>query len=443
MNFLPKLSAAIKRDALFNPSQTILVALSGGADSVAMLLALQKLGFKVVAAHCNFQLRGDESERDEQFVRSLLEERKIGGFIEKFDTSSYARDHGISIEMAARRLRYDWFAQLIDKGEADVVAVAHHSEDNIETFFLNLVRGTGLRGLAGMRPKQGRVVRPMLDFSREEIEEWLRAEGQTYVNDSSNADTRYRRNKIRHQLLPILREMNPSFDRRMAETMSLLRAVDQYETNLFADFYGKAVEVLSDGIALKPKQLLARAEAERILFKLLSTYGFPPETAKDMFAHLKDGGADHYEAENYLAVRSPHRIEIRRRPAALPPQPLHEGENRVGDAAVLTLERAPEPFVSKEPQCATIDAAAVRGTLIVRRPERGDRFRPYGLKGSKLLSDFLAERKYSYIDRLSALVVCDDEGILWVVGERIAQRAAVRPSTKEVVCLRTEHPEKA
>ena len=222
----------IEDENLFSSSDNLLVALSGGADSVALLRVLLYLGYKCTAAHCNFHLRGEESNRDEEFCIALCRELDVELHVIHFDTVGYAKEQGISIEMAARELRYIWFEELCNECGYTHVAVAHHRDDSVETLLLNLVRGTGIAGLTGIRPVNGRVVRPMLNVSRADIVDYLRVLGQKFVTDSTNLQDEYVRNKIRHRLIPLMEELNPSVKEGLAATATRLRSVESIYTKL-------------------------------------------------------------------------------------------------------------------------------------------------------------------------------------------------------------------
>lgn len=433
MTFLQKIARSIREHGLLQLEERVLVAVSGGADSMALLLALKELGYEVSAAHCNFHLRGRESDNDEQFVQKLCRDKGIALHCTGFDTEAYAAERGISVEMAARELRYDWFNSLRDMLGIRCVAVAHHADDNAETFFLNLARGTGLRGLCGMHWQSNSVIRPMLEVSRQEIEAWLKERKQPYVTDSTNTDTRFKRNMIRHSVLPLFEKLNPSFGQTMVATLRLLNSQLRLQDKLVGDALGRLVTVLNDGIRIDAEKLLQEAAAQEILFVVLHNYGFNSMVVNDMVKHLGEMSGHIYENGDILATRTLKHIEIRRRPKPVPPTPLHEGENVLADGTVLRLTMKDDARVIKKKRYSCIDADRIRGPLYVRNIEIGDRFTPYGLYGSKLISDYLSDRKRPRIDRLGKKVVCDDEGILWLVGECTAQRGAVTDTTQRTL----------
>ncbi|MBR1732188.1 MAG: tRNA lysidine(34) synthetase TilS, partial [Alloprevotella sp.] len=408
-----------------------------------LLLVLKVLGFRPVAAHCNFGLRWEESERDDAYVRDLCGRDGIPLVVERFDTRGEAGRRRVSIEMAARDLRYAWFAELLEREQLPFVAVGLHRDDNAETFFLNLVRGSGLRGLAGMRPRHGRVVRPLLEVARAEIEEWLSQRGCGYVTDSTNADTTFRRNKVRHDVLPLLRELNPSFNDTLAATMRRLAVAGHYERLAVAELYGRHLRVLPDGVQLcHLHSLTASPAAEAAIHSLLAAYGFAPAVARDVFAHLDDGAGRLYENATHIVESRSMELDVRRKPVHFGPEPLREGHNTLPDGTRLLLTRTEQVQVVKAREVACLDADAVRGPLTCRSVVGGDRFRPFGMQGTKLVNDFLYDLGYSRVDRLAAKVLCDGSEIVWVVGERPADGYAVRPGTRRMlrVELLSGHP---
>ena len=227
MDFASRVEAFVAENRLLHPQDRVLVALSGGADSVGLLLMLRELGYTVESAHCNFHLRGAESQRDEEFVRRLCQRLDIPLHVREFDTTAYAHSQGMSIEMAARELRYGWFDQLCQERGISNVATAHHADDNVETLLLNLVRGTGLQGLCGIPPRNGRVVRPLLSVWRNDIVRYLEQKGQDYVTDSTNLQTDFTRNKIRLEVLPLLRQLNPAADANLQRCIENLAEVQK------------------------------------------------------------------------------------------------------------------------------------------------------------------------------------------------------------------------
>lgn len=436
----------------FPPPARLLVGLSGGADSVALLRALRLLGYPLEAAHCNFHLRGEESDRDEEFVRNLCEGMGINLHRVHFETTREANQSGESIEMAARRLRYTWFAQVVRQTGCRALAVAHHASDNAETFFINLLRGTGLRGLTGMSAERTTeeemcVVRPLLQLTRLDIERFLKALGQDFMTDSTNKDTQYRRNKIRHEIMPVLRTINPDMDRSLTATMHRLAG-----TQALADY---AVSALRSAIAIPVpgglridlaawKNLpLPPCGREALLHEFLRPFGFSPSAGEDIAQGISRQTGAVYESPSHLATRDRGFLEIRERPTRFAAKELPlEGDLALPNGLRLRIRRMERGELENIPHdltTACLDADSLCGPLTCRSVETGDRFRPFGMAGTKLVSDLLTERKRSRIEKMAATVICDARGIIWLTAERPAARCAVTASTRRVVLITAEN----
>ena len=282
---IEKVRTYIEREIGLEPQSNILVALSGGADSVALTLILKELGYNVHALHCNFHLRGEESNRDEQFITTLCEQWHCPILVQHFDTTTYAQQHKLSIEMAARQLRYAWFEEVRQATNAQAIAVAHHQDDNIETALLNLIRGTGIQGLTGMRPQNGYIVRPLLDCKRSDIEQYLQAHQISYVTDSSNLTTDYTRNKIRLQLIPLLNSINPSFEGVMATNMQNFKATERIYARYVAQQKKIWHQEKEGKIIINLSGLKEQMEAESLLYEWIKDFKIhPAEVGKILHA---------------------------------------------------------------------------------------------------------------------------------------------------------------
>ena len=426
--FLKQLQSSLLQTPLGHLS---IVALSGGADSVALLLGLLRLGQPLVAAHCNFHLRGEESDADEAFVRQLCEERGVTLYVEHFDTEAYAKQQRISIEMAARELRYDYFEKLRQQLGATSIVVAHHRDDNVETLLLNLVRGSGLKGLCGMRRQNGYIIRPLLELSRADIENYLHAEGQAFRTDSTNTDTAFKRNKIRHELLPLLRTLNPSVEATLAATMQRLAEAQ----TIVATAQGATA---SDRLPLA--ELQASATPLTLVFDFLAPYGFSAAQCRQIALACSERVGAVYASDGFLCVRDREALIVGKTPPVVKhfELPSDAGEVVLPNGAKLTLRRmrrAELADIPKSANVACLDLARIVPPLIVRSPQEGDRFTPYGMKGTQLVSDYLTNRKRNRLEKLSALLLCDAEGPLWLINERPDQRAMITSSTQEVLIV--------
>ena len=418
-----RVSDYIKKHKLLDINELYLVALSGGADSVALLLMLHEAGYRVHAAHCNFRLRGAESDRDEVFCVSLCEKLGIELHRVHFDTLTYAELHKVSIEMAARELRYKWFEQLrVDMGAAGI-CVAHHRDDSVETVLMNLVRGTGLRGLCGIQPRNGFILRPLLDVSRENIEAYLAAKGQEYVTDSTNLEDDVTRNKIRLNILPLLREINPAVSENIQRTAENLTEAQKTLDGI--------VSSLRECKKLDIRELDKFSSSEYIIFEWLKNYGFNGSQTGQIM-HAETGSIFTSSAGYDLLVdRQCLIVEPSLKPLKTMQIP-EEGKYIIGNNAFRVRKCA--PYISKNSDLATLDASKTTFPLTIRRVEEGDRMVPFGMKGSKLLSDMMTDRKMTLFEKRRQLVVVDAQGIIvWAVGLRTDQRVAVTEDTTEVL----------
>lgn len=413
-----KVDAYIKRYKLLEPSKLYIVALSGGADSVSLLLLLKNAGFNVHAAHCNFHLRGAESDRDEVFCEQLCADKNIPFHRAHFDTREYAELHKVSIEMAARELRYRWFEQLREDIGAAGICVAHHRDDSVETVILNMVRGTGVHGLAGIRPQNGYILRPLLCVSRAEIEDFLAERGQKYVTDSTNMEDEATRNKVRHHIIPKLQQLNGKAlenIQRMAERMVAVEAL--------LDDYKVTVRVEAGRTVIRKCDVLN----DYLLYELLADYGFNSSQATQIYASMgaNSVGSVFSSADYDLQVdRECLLIESHREP--MRPLVIPETGTYILDEERKIRVEIGDFSVSKDPYVATLDASKVSFPLMVRRVEEGDWMVPFGMKGRKLLSDLMTDLKMSIFDKRKQLVVADSKGVIvWAIGIRVSQNVAI------------------
>lgn len=449
---LQQVAGFVARNQLLAADNKYIVALSGGADSVALLLIMKALGYDVEAAHCNFHLRGKESERDENFCVSLCESLGIILHRIHFDTLTYAQLHKVSIEMAARDLRYSYFEQLRRDINANAICVAHHKDDNVETILLNLVRGTGMNGLTGISPRNGFILRPLLCIGREDILEYLEAENQDYVTDSSNLVDDVQRNKIRLNVLPLLENVNPAVKdniltmaRWIAEASTIVEAsLDEAKAKAVSSLSvgaknHDAKPMVNDSFCVDISKIEEYPSAEYLLWDILKDYGFNSSQVALV--------ADNLHATTGTSwLSSSHELTLDRGRLILTPLDKEEGRQmRIPEAGTyvytelckLKIEQKEinENYtISRSSDKVCLDAQKVKFPLMIRRVARGDRFVPFGMKGSKLVSDFLTDQKVALPLKRRQLVVTDACGnILWVVGKRLDGRFAVSPCSKSVV----------
>lgn len=421
---------------LLSEEKPVVVGISGGADSVALLHILVSLGYKCIAAHCNFNLRGDESFRDEQFTIDFTKRLQVPLCKISFETNKYAQENRLSVEMAARELRYRWFEELLNTYDADAVAVAHHRDDSVETLLINLTRGSGLTGLTGIKPKNGNVVRPLLCVSREDIYAYIENNGLEYVTDSSNSSDIYTRNFIRLKVIPLLEEINPSVKASLARTANHL-----YDASLI---YNHSIEearkVIIQNNRLSISALLSFPAPATILYEMLKPYGFSRTVCESIFTVLeKDSGKIFYSSTHRLLKdRSDLLIDV-----------LSGEDNRAylinleDDNVDLPVELKPEIVVIKEDyqiekdkKFAYFDFDKLSFPLVLRHWQEGDWFVPFGMKGKKKISDYFNDKKFSLFDKEKTWLLCSGQDVIWIVGERTDNRYRIEKTTKRVLKLK-------
>ena len=417
----------IEEKSLFTQQDKVLIALSGGADSVALFRVLHSLGYECVCAHCNFHLRGEESNRDEEFVTALCKALNTDFHITHFDTQAYARKKHVSIEMAARELRYAWFENLRVELGAKCIAVAHHRDDSVETLLLNLIRGTGINGLKGIDSKNGYIVRPLLQENRNSIEEYLKAIGQDFVTDSTNLQDEYMRNKIRLNLLPMMQELNPSIHETLARTSERLAEVASvYHADRNKVIQQKLVKISDDAFYVLIEDVCKDVAPASLLHEILSPLGFNGAQERDVMKSLQgEQSGKRFSTKEWEAVRDREKLILCKK---------HE-DTSLPELVIEEVEISPSFIIPRDKNLACVDAAKVTGELTIRKWKQGDTFVPFGMKGKKKVSDYLTDRKFTLFEKENQCVACDDKGIVWVVNERSDNRYRISDNTSKALIL--------
>ena len=421
-----KVADFIAKQGLLRREGLYLVALSGGADSVALLLILKDLGYRIEAAHCNFHLRGEESNRDEDFVKNLCEEKAIPLHLIHFDTKEYAALHQVSIEMAARELRYGYFRQLRQDIGAEKVCVAHHRDDAVETLLMNLMRGSGVHGLTGIR---------LLAVSRQEIEDYLHSIGQPYVTDSTNLVDDVLRNKIRLNVLPLLEQINPSVAENIGKTARFMQETEKVVEAAIKHQQEDLIEHNAQKETVAITQLRRLPSPELFLYEWLAKKGFNTTQVEQLAEHLEGTSGRVFETPDYVLLIDRDQLVLAPRKAPIRSLRIpEEGRYRLDEGCCIDIKNKENISISRSNNCITIDKAKVKFPLTVRPIENGDFFIPFGMTGRKLVSDYLTDLKCSLFEKQSQLVVTDREGqIIWLVGKRIDNRVRVAEQTKEIL----------
>jgi tRNA(Ile)-lysidine synthase len=432
----------ISDNGLISEGDTILMAVSGGIDSMVMAHLFLETGYKTAIAHCNFSLRGEESDKDEDLVREFASIHSIPFFTVKFNTKEYSRENGLSIQMAARDLRYKWFERIMNENNYNLLAVAHNLNDNIETFLINLTRGTGIAGLTGMKPLSNRIIRPMLFAARSKIEAYCNENKVRFREDMSNEDTKYTRNKIRHKIIPVLREINPSIETTLNETADRIYGINEIVYNYISELKEKISEEKGDITSFNLPKLIPYIHNKTILFELFKQFGLNGVMVNDLVSIIqgKTGGQ---------LFTSTHRIVKNRKEIIV----SHESVIRdycflINDVTDLIkvpgiesayYEDASGAYeISSDRFSACIDAGKINYPLVVRKWKPGDRFYPLGMKQQKKLSDYFIDCKYSLFEKENKLVLESEGKIIWIIGDRLDNRFRITSMTKKALIIKSE-----
>lgn len=432
---LQNFTGYIRQNALFTPDSRILLAVSGGKDSVLMAHLFKQAGYTFGIAHCNFGLRAAESQRDEHFVRMLAAMLGVPFYVTQFDTKAYAAQHKMSTQMAARDLRYRWFEEIRTAERYDCIAVAHHQDDAIETVLLNLVRGTGIAGLHGILPKRDYLVRPLLFLSRAGIDELLEQQGIEAVEDSSNLSTAYARNKLRLDVIPQLKEINPNLEHTFEQNIQRFAATEIVLQQVVAAKRQELLEERKDGVYITLEKLKTLYPQQLLLFELLKNYDFTETVTDEILNALdKQSGTSFYS--------STHRITIDRSELIITPLPsltkrtynIHPADERIlMEGQWIQISYSEIIGYKNDVNMAFVDAGQLIFPLLIRTWQEGDRFMPLGMKNYKNLSDFFIDQKIPLPQKEAIPILINGNGeVIWIAGLRQDNRYKVTATTKKV-----------
>ncbi|CAM4167796.1 tRNA(Ile)-lysidine synthase [Pedobacter westerhofensis] len=431
---LQNFTGYIHQNALFSPGDQILLAVSGGKDSVLMAHFFKQAGLNFGIAHCNFGLRSGESQRDEHFVRRLAAVMDVPIYVTHFETKAYAAGHKISTQMAARDLRYQWFEELRITHQYDCIALAHHQDDAIETVLLNLVRGTGIAGLHGILPKRDHLIRPLLFLSRKDIDELIRAASIDYVEDSSNLSADYARNKLRLEVIPRLKEINPSLEETFAHNIERFADTELVLQQRIAALQDDICERRADGIYLSIEKISTLHPKRLLMYELLKPYGFSEPVSEELLDSLaKQSGTSFYSASHRLTINRQELIITRineehdRQMIQRADRTAEFGQRRI--EIRYTEQAGFENNINK----AFVDLDKLIFPLVLRTWQEGDRFMPLGMKNYKKMSDFFIDKKVPLPEKEHIPILVNGNGeIVWVAGLRQDNRYKVTSTTKKV-----------
>ncbi len=431
----------IKKEKLLEGKEKTLLTVSGGMDSTVMCDLFHKAKLPFAIAHCNFNLRNEESDGDEQFVKTLAKKYKVPLYCKTFDTTNYAVIHKFSIQVAARELRYNWFKEIAKKGNYTRIATAHHLDDSIETFFINLLRGTGISGLQGIPVKQGNIIRPLLFANKQLLSEYAKNSKLAWREDSSNETDNYLRNNIRHNLIPSLEKLNVGFKKTMAKELSYLKDA----AGIFKIFIEqKKEEILAkegNKILLNIKKLQESGYAETVLYELLRAYDFTPETTALILKHLYSTAGKKFFSPTFRLIKDREVLILS--PLKVKKEVLeyrldkNQTECNYDDKklSMKILSGTSINLKEKENTIAHIDYLKLVFPLRIRPWKLGDFFFPLGMTGKKKLSDFFIDKKLSINEKETVFVLESAGSIVWIIGYRIDDRYKITPSSKKILRL--------
>lgn len=404
-----------------------LLALSGGVDSMVLAALLIRSGVKFSAAHCNFQLREKDSDDDEEFVRNFCSQNGIELFVKKFDVEEFMKSGNYSTQMAARELRYSWFEQLIGENGFDLLLTAHHLDDSVETFLINLSRGSGIAGILGIQKRNQKIFRPLLNYSKKEIIDFAVENNIGWRDDRTNLETVYARNKIRHQIVPVLKEVQPEFLKNFSKTVDYLKSdylllknhIEETKKNLF--------KPKGNDISISIDQLSSLNHPEAYLFHLFSEFGFDHPVEIEKLIRSKNSGQ--IESKTHRLIKNRNELLLT---AVKTDEPAVEIELNQGSIIQKPLYLKVLKSETRDKDAAEVfDFEKINFPLHLRRPKEGDIFHPLGVGGSKKLSKFFKDEKYSKLDKERAWVLTDNRNrILYIVGKRMDERFKITEHTQ-------------
>ena len=409
----------------------LLLAVSGGVDSIVLLDLFYKLRFEICVVHCNFQLRGKESDADEMLVRETCQDKYIPYFIESFDTLEFAKENKLSIQLAARKLRYDWFQELLSLG-FDYVLTAHHLDDNVETFLINFTRGTGLEGLTGIPAQNENIIRPLLPFSRDEIENYAKENKIQWREDSSNASDKYFRNKLRHNIVPTLKELNTGFLDSFQNTLHHLQQAESLVNDASKLVFEKVVKERGNQLEIQLKQLLEFQNYKAYLFQWLKSYGF--SAWNDIYDLVNAQSGKQVFSETHVLLKDREKLILSERKSTDKSEVfiIESIESKVNIPLKLIFSRF-SGGKNVNANCIFVDEDKIKFPLIIRKRQEGDYFYPAGMNGKKKLSKYFKDEKYSLLDKENQWLLCSEDQIIWVIGKRADQRFITTERTQQII----------
>ncbi|MBU1013057.1 MAG: tRNA lysidine(34) synthetase TilS [Bacteroidetes bacterium] len=434
---LERFKSYIIQNKLFNSEDKILLTVSGGMDSVAMCELFQQAAYNFGIAHCNFKLRGEESDGDALFVKELADKYKVPFFYIEFDTNQIEKERGISTQMAARDLRYEWFEKLRSENGYHKIATGHHQDDQLETFFINLLRGTGISGLHGIRAMQGNLIRPLLFTTRKEIAVFIEKSQLTYREDSSNASDKYLRNKIRHHLLTVLEDIDPAYLNTFDANMKRFREAEEIYTSQINKTREKLLIEHHNEYSISIHELEKLRPISTYLYELIREFGFSFQTTEDIIKNLNSGSGSQFYSDTHHLIKDRTQLMIR----ALKKEAekeffISDRTKKIEKPICLNLSSFAKDSTfefSTEKHVASLDQGKLTFPLSIRKWKKGDYFFPLGSNFKKKLSDYFIDQKFSLFEKEDSWLLCSGDDIVWIIGHQIDNRFKITSKTKNIL----------
>jgi len=447
MSLLQEFRVFIQQENLFSANDRLLLAVSGGVDSVVLCELCRQAGYDFVIAHCNFQLRGTESERDEAFVRGLAEKYGTPILVKKFETEQYALTQKISIQVAARELRYAWF-DLETSGlsrEPSHIVTAHHLGDNIETMLMNFFKGTGIAGLRGILPRQGKIVRPLLFAKKEQLQQFAEEHQLVWAEDSSNQSDKYARNYFRHQIIPLIIKLYPEAENNLAANLQRFKDIELLYHQSIGQHKKKLLEYKGNEVHIPVLKLRKAVPLDSIVYEIIKSHSFTADQVNEVIALLDSETGRYVQSSTHRIIKNRNWLiiaPVQNKEAAniLIEQTgkLEFGSEGLGGYLELGLLLNPPAQISVSSNVALLDASTIKFPLLLRKWKTGDYFYPLGMKKKKKLARFFIDQKLSKTDKEKVWVLEMDKRIIWVVGLRIDDRFKITASTKQWLRIQSE-----
>jgi len=438
-----KLSKYINSKKLFKKEDKILIAISGGMDSVVLTELLNLLKYNISLAHCNFHLRSEESNKDEAFVKKLAKKLNLKLHIKHFNTEVFAKENSYSIEEAARILRYNWFEDIRKKLSLNYIATAHHLDDKIETFFINITAGTGIRGIRSIKEKNDKIVRPLLFAKRKDIENYANENNIEYRTDKSNFETKFIRNKFRHEILPKFSEINPSFQETMSKNFDIFSNIEKIYDNYIYNSSKKIVSFKNDLVYINLKKLLKEIVPETLLFEIIKKYGFNYSQTQDIlkFEDKLQSGKHFFSKKYRLIINRKDLIISKISEIDNGVFFIEENQIEIDKPVALRIkiiENNKSFKLIKDKKIAYFDADKIKFPLKLRIRKDGDFFHPFGMKGKKLISDYFTDIKLNTFEKENVYLLISNGKIIWIVGHRTDDKFKITSKTKNILVIQMQ-----